>query len=166
MALSTQNPLISGINIPNNSSFPNVSPQEWEYIQQVRRTGYDPNQLQQLQQGINNSDPYVEFENEFARCSTNVQNRILNDIEFKQAMAECDKYVQHTIEQIIRPQVLQTKDGRMSFERLLATFRNIRDKLVDEESQNMAKIQQLMQDDVIQKRLAELSQSKGVEDGK
>lgn len=164
MALSPQNPLISGYNIPK-TTLPQVSPQEWEYVQQLKRTGYDPNQLQQVQQQMQQvvSDPYVEFENEFARCSPTVQNKILNDNEFKVAMAECDKQIQHAIEQIIRPQVLQTKEGSMSFERLLATFRSTRDRFAEEETQNLAKIQQLMQDDVIQKRLQELSKVEGVE---
>lgn len=163
MALSPQNPLISGYNVPK-APLPQVSPQEWEYVQQLKRTGYDPNQLQQVQQQMQQivSDPYVEFENEFSRCSPTIQNKILNDSEFKAAMAECDKQIQHAIEQIIRPQVLQTKEGSMSFERLLATFRNIRDKFSEEETQNLAKIQQLMQDDVIQKRLLELSKAEGV----
>lgn len=161
MGLNPQNPLISGYNVPK-ITMPNVSPQEWEVIQQIRRTGYDPNQLQQIQQGVTQqiNDPYVEFENEFSQCSPITQNKILNNEEFKTAMGECDRYIQHAIEQIIRPQVLQTKDGLMSFERLLATFRNIRDKISDEEGQNLAKIQALMQDEVIQKRLQELSGAK------
>lgn len=160
MALSPQNPLISGFNFPKTSS-PSVSPQEWEYVQQLRRTGYDPSQIQQLQQPIN--DPYIEFENEFSQCSNIVQNKILNNDDFKIAMSECDKHIQHMIEQIIRPQVLQTKEGLISFEKLLATFRNIRDKISEEDNQNLVKIQQLMQDEVIQKRLQELSETQGRE---
>lgn len=83
MALSPQNPLISGYNVPK-TPLPQVSPQEWEYVQQLKRTGYDPSQLQQVQQQMQQivSDPYVEFENEFSRCSPTIQNKILNDSEF------------------------------------------------------------------------------------
>ena len=109
----------------------------------------------QQQQQI--SDPYTDFEIEFQKCSNIIQNKILNDDEFKFSMNECDKQIQHMVEQIVRPQVLQTKEGRISFEKLLATFRNIRDRASVEETQNLEKIQQLMQDDVIQKRLMELS---------
>lgn len=160
MPLSNQNPLMnnfissqnSNLNLPGN----NVSPQEWEYIQQIRRTGYDQNQVQQQNVANNQSDPYNDFETEFSKCSSTVQNKILNDSDFKQSMFECDKLIQATMESIIRPQVMQTRDGRMAFERLLATFRNIKDRYIKEESDNMERLQKLMQDDVVKQRLAEI----------
>lgn len=164
MSLSNQNPLLGNFNsAPNNVPSGNVSPQEWEYIQQIRRTGYEPNQMQQMpmqQQAMNSqSDPYTDFENEFSKCSSTVQNKILNDNEFKQAMFECDRLIQATLEAMVRPQVMQTRDGRVAFERLLATFRNIKDGYIKEEADNMEKLQKLMQDDVVKKRLAELENS-------
>ena len=161
MPLSSQNPLLGGFNNPsNNAPSGNVSPQEWEYIQQIRRTGYEPNQSQQMsmqQQTMNNqSDPYSDFEAEFSKCSSTVQNKILNDGEFKQAMFECDRLIQATVEAMVRPQVMQTRDGRIAFERLLAIFRNIKDGYIKEENDNMERLQRLMQDDVVKKRLAEL----------
>lgn len=44
----------------------------------------------------------------------------------------------------------------MAFERLLATFRNIKDRYIKEESDNMERLQKLMQDDVVKQRLAEI----------
>ena len=162
MSFLGQNPLLGNFgNIPsstNNNSFGNnVSPQEWEYIQQIRRTGYDQNQMQQL--NINQSDPYTDFETEFSKCSTAIQNKILNDSDFKQSMFECDKIMQATIERAIRPQVMQTTEGRVAFEKLLAVFRNIKDRYIKEEAENMEKLQKLMQDDVIKKRLAEIEKN-------
>lgn len=163
MSISGQNPLIGGI-VPhnnNNNNLGSFSPQEWEFIQQIRRTGYDPNQIaRQQSQMVNQSDPYSDFEIEFSKCSTTVQNRILNDAEFKQSMYECDRIMQATIEQIIRPQVIQTNEGRIAFERLLATFRNVKDKYSKEEADNMERLQRLMQDDVVKQRLAEIEKAK------
>lgn len=146
------------------STLPNVSPQEWEYIQQVRRTGYDPNQLQQIQnnqQQIQQSDPYNDFETEFLKCSSMIQNRIMEDNEFKNIMLECDRHIQHMIEQLVRPQVMQTKDGRLSFEKLLAVFRQLRDKYAKEESDNIEKFHKLMNDEVVKKRMAEMESENG-----
>lgn len=41
----------------------NMSPEQWEYVQQVRRTGYDPNMMPQVQQPQQpeQSDPYNDF---------------------------------------------------------------------------------------------------------
>lgn len=162
MAFDSPSPLLSGLNNPQiRNNFNNVSPQEWEYIQQVRRTGYDPNQLKSVQEQQNISDPYVDFQNEFNSCSVNIQQRILNDNEFKSVMYECDKQVQSMIENIVRPQVLQTKDGRIAFERLLATFRKLKDSYSNEEAENMKTINMLMQDEVVLKRLAELKEQGG-----
>lgn len=156
MALSVQNPLV-GTSMPQKQNM-GVSPQEWEYVQQLRRTGYDPTQLMQQNSMNNQSDPYSDFELEFSKCSPIVQNRILNDPTFKQNMLECDKLIQATMEALVRPQVMQTREGRIAFEKLLSTFRNIKDSYAKEEADNMERIQRLMQDDVVKKRLAELEQ--------
>lgn len=163
MPFTNPSPLISGLNYGQSSSAPAVSPQEWEYIQQVRRTGYDPNQAQQIQnqmQPQQQSDPYTEFETEFLKCSTIVQNKIMEDNEFKYIMAECDKQIQRMVEYIVRPQVLQTKDGRIAFERLLGAFKELKNKYSKEEMDNMEKIQMLMNDEVIRKRMMEMESAK------
>lgn len=169
MSLNNLNPLIMpktfGQNVMNNSS--NVSPQEWEYIQTMRRTGWDVNQQPQFQNQnqIPQSDPYSDFISEFSRCSLSVQNKILNDSEFKSIMEECDKRMQSMIEDIIRPQVMQTPEGRVSFEKMLATFRQVKDKYIKEENESMEVLQKVMQDEVVKRRIAELSgmQKAGVE---
>lgn len=165
MPFTSQNPLLGSFGTPvtnvSNLSGNTVSPQEWEYIQQVRRTGYDQTQTQ-TQQVNNQSDPYSDFEVEFSKCSSLVQNRVLNDKTFQQSMLECDKLIQATVERIVRPQVLQTKEGRIAFENLLATFRNLKDGYAHEEAQNMEKLQMLMQDDVVKQRLAELENKSAV----
>lgn len=157
MPISNQNPLLGTYsNNVNRGTSSNVSPQEWEFVQQLRQTGYNPNQVVNNQQMVNQSDPYTDFEIEFSKCSNVVQNKILNDPEFKQSMFECDRIVQAALERAIRPQVMQTNEGRIAFEKLLATFRNIKDGYAKEEAANMEKLQILMQDDVVRKRLAEL----------
>lgn len=173
MAFTNPSPLIGssmfGTLAPQQSTLPNVSPQEWEYIQQIRRTGYDPNQLQQIQnnqQQIPQSDPYNDFESEFLKCSSVVQNKIMQDEEFRNIMGECDKHIQHMVEQLIRPQVMQTKDGRLAFEKLLAIFRQRRDVYIKEEAENMEKFQKLMNDEVVRKRMAEIEDNTVVVGGK
>lgn len=140
----------------------NMSPEQWEYVQQVRRTGYDPNMMPQVQQPQQpeQSDPYNDFITEFNQCSNVVQASILENPEFKQCMAECDKKIQATMEALVRPQVMQTQDGRVAFERLLASFRGVRDQAKQQEAQNMQRIQALMNDDVVRKRIEELEKNK------
>lgn len=167
MPLNSMNPLIMPRNYgqqffqqQNNQS---VSPQEWEYIQTMRRTGWDMNQqpqIQQQQNQVQQSDPYVDFANEFSSCSPTVQNKILNDKEFKSTMDECDKRIQAMVEDIIRPQLMQTPEGRIAFEKMLATFRETRDKYVKEESESLEALQKVMQDEVVRKRIAELNGQK------
>lgn len=156
MSLNTPTPLLGSFNNSQNRISNNVSPQEWEYIQQVRRTGYDPNQINQLPQQQNISDPYIDFQNEFNSCSSNIQQRIIEDKDFKIAMSECDKQIQMMVENLVRPQVMQTKDGRLAFERLLAVFRKLKEGYANEEAESMKTINMLMQDEVVLKRLAEL----------
>lgn len=155
MGFDSPTPLLGNFNFPQNRINNSVSPQEWEYIQQVRRTGYDPNQIQQIPQQ-NFSDPYIDFQNEFNSCSANIQQRILDDKDFKSAMSECDKQIQMMVENLVRPQVMQTKDGRIAFERLLAIFRKLKEGYSNEEAENMKTINMLMQDEVVLKRLSEL----------
>ena len=168
MSLSSLNPLIMPRNIaqPSQQQGQAVSPQEWEYVQSMRRTGWDMNQMPQMlqQNQVPQSDPYLDFSNEFSRCSTSVQSKILNDPEFKSTMQECDRKIQSAIEDMVRPQVMQTPDGRISFERMLATFRQVKDKYIKEETENMEILQTFMQDEVVKKRIAELSANKKVGD--
>ena len=158
MSLNSLNPLIMPRNFgqqltqQNNTS--SVSPQEWEYIQTMRRTGWDVNQQQNQ---VPQSDPYIDFAGEFSKCSSSVQNRILNDPEFKSAMDECDRRIQSMVEDIVRPQVMQTSEGRIAFEKMLAVFRQTRDKYSKEEAANLEALQKVMQDEVVQKRIAELN---------
>ena len=73
--------------------------------------------------------------------------------------------MQSMIEDIIRPQVMQTPEGRVSFEKMLATFRQVKDKYIKEENESMEVLQKVMQDEVVKRRIAELSgmQKAGVE---
>ena len=161
MSLPNMNVLNSPMNLLyNNNNNSGVTQQDWEYIQTMKRKGYQDQQAQQPVQ----SDPYTDFENEFVKCTSTVQNKVLNDKEFKNAMENCDKIIQSTVEAIVRPQVLQTSEGRMSFEKMLAIFRELKNKYSQEETQRMEEFQKIMQDEVVQKRLAELqkvSDSKG-----
>ena len=171
MPLNSVNPLTFPINygqqLSQQQNNPGFSPQEWEYIQTMRRTGWDMNQQPQnqpQQNQVQQSDPYIDFSNEFSKCSSVVQNKILNDPEFKVTMNECDKRIQSMVEDIIRPQVMQTTDGRLAFERMLATFREVKDKYIKEENESFEALQKVMQDEVVKKRIAELNQQKAGKD--
>ena len=64
MSLSDINPLVMPRNFMQSSmqspmqQSTSVSPQEWEYIQTMRRTGWDMNQQFPQQNQIPQSDPY------------------------------------------------------------------------------------------------------------
>jgi hypothetical protein len=75
-------------------------------------------------------------------------------------MDDCDKRIQAMVEDLIRPQLMQTPDGRIAFEKMLATFRQVRDKYSKEESDNLEALQMVMQDEVVKKRIAELNKQK------
>ena len=156
MGFDNPTPLLGNFNYPRAKTMNTISPQEVEYIQQVRRTGYDFDQMRNMQEQQNISDPYIEFQNEFNSCSSNIQQRIMEDKDFRVAMTECDKQIQSMIENLVRPQVMQTKDGRLAFERLLAVFRKLKEGYAHQEAENMKTINMLMQDEVVLKRLAEL----------
>lgn len=47
--------------------------------------------------------------------------------------------IQATMEALVRPQVMQTQDGRVAFERLLASFRGVRDQAKQRRSSEYAK---------------------------
>ena len=165
MSLNTLNPLVMprnyGQSTQTQTTTPSFSPQEWEFIQTMRRTGWDMNQQPQMVQNMQNqmqqSDPYIDFTNEFSKCSASVQNKVLNDPEFRSAMTECDNRMQAMVEDISRPQVMQTPDGRVAFEKMLAVFRQTKDKYVKEEADNLEALQKVMQDEVVKKRIAELN---------
>lgn len=157
MSIMNQNPLLSRISVPDNNNqmrAQSFSPQEWEYIQTMRRTGGWQDFPQNYQQNI--SDPYTDFENEFNKCSSVIQNKIINSEEFKDSMRICDEIMQRYIESIVRPQIMQTGEGRIAFEKLLAVFRGLKEKYSKEEIINMEKFHKIMQDEVVQKRLAEI----------
>lgn len=168
MAFTNQSPLIpqGGVqsysnNIPVPPQQQQMSPEQWEYIQQIRRTGYDPTQgynpqFQIPQQQQQMSDPYTDFANEFKQCSPSVQASIMQDQDFIDSMGECDRQIQAMMEQLVRPQVMQTPQGRVAFEKMLASFRDARDKISKQEAKNMEKIHMMMNDDVIKQRMMEI----------
>lgn len=166
MGFDNPTPLLGGFNYSKPKTMNNISPQEVEYIQQVRRTGYDFDQMRNMQAQQSMSDPYVDFQNEFNSCSSNIQQRIMEDNDFRMAMSECDKQIQSMVENLVRPQVMQTKDGRLAFERLLAVFRKLKEGYSHQEAENMKTINMLMQDEVVLKRLAELKGEGANIDGK
>lgn len=166
MSLNSMNPLIMprGYSPQVNQQNTSVSPQEWEYVQMLRNSGWNTQQIPQpynQQNQVQKSDPYIDFTNEFSACSAIVKNKILKDPEFQVAMEECDKKIQSMIEDMIRPQLMQTPDGRLSFEKMLAKFRDVKEKYLKEENENFEALQKVMQDEVVKNRIAELNQSKG-----
>lgn len=51
---------------------------------------------------------------------------------------------------------MQTPQGRVAFEKMLASFRDARDKISKQEAKNMEKIHMMMNDDVIKQRMMEI----------
>ena len=142
---TNESPLVSGF----RNDRPQYNPQEMEMIMRQKWQNTVPIQ----------TDPLSDFENEFAQCSLSIQKRIREDDEFRQAEAACDACIQHTIQQMVKPYIMQDMNTRMVFERMLANFRQSKDRYIKEEATATEQLQKIMQDEVVQQRIKELNRA-------
>lgn len=142
---TNESPLVSGF----RNDRPQYNPQEMEMIMRQKWQNTIPVQ----------TDPLSDFENEFAQCSLSIQKRIREDEEFRQAENACDICIQQTIQQIVKPYIMQDMNARMIFERMLAVFRQTKDRYIREEATATEQLQKIMQDEVVQQRIKELNQN-------
>lgn len=142
-------PLMGATYGKNNSPFYN--PQEIELMTKQKY----------INPPLTASDPYMELMNIMGNCSGTVRANITNNPEYKEVEAECDMLIKQTMEELIVPQVLNKPNGRMAFEKMVAIAKKLRDKYSQEEIAVNEQFQKLMQDEVVQKRLQELSKADG-----
>lgn len=138
-----------------------INPQEIELMMKQK---FNPSYCQGYTQGYNNyeNDPYIELQQLIGECSTSVRQRIVNDIEYKKCDEECELLIKQAIEDIIIPQLLMTPQGRIAFEKFTGTVKKLKEKYSMEELENNKKIQVLMEDEIVKKRLEELGRQGGM----
>lgn len=135
----------------------NQSPQEVELMmkQKFQQT-FVPNQVQNQNY---QSDPYLELQNELLNCSVSVRNKIINDKEYQLCDNECEILLKQAIEEIFVPQLLNTPKGRMAMERFVGVVKQLKEKYSQEEVQTNEQLQALLNDEVVRKRMQQLSQT-------
>lgn len=106
------------------------------------------------------SDPYQEFQILMSSCPPNIKYKIMNNDEYIKCDQECEMLIKQAVEEAIIPQILNTPQGRVVFERFLGVAKKLKDKFSKEEVETAEQLQKLMQDEVVQKRLKELVENK------
>lgn len=141
-------------NLSSNLSYNN--PQEVELMMKQKfNQPYFQNQ-QGFQQNYD-TDPYLELQQILSSCTSTVKQRIMNDNNYKICDNECEQLIKQAIEEIMIPQVLMTSQGRMAFENFVGVVKKLKDKYSKEEIETTQKLQTLMQDEIVKKRLQELT---------
>ena len=113
------------------------------------------NQYQQPQQQAL-SDPYNDFKNLLNSCSDIVREKILNDNRFQQEYATCEEVLKQVLYAKVIPEVLSDQNGRIMFEKLFATAKNVKEELVQKDIQKEKQLELLMNDEVVLRRLQEI----------
>ena len=113
-------------------------------------------QAQQNYQKNYETDPYIELQQILGSCSSTVKQRIMNDNNYKACDNECEQLIKQAIEEIMIPQVLMTSQGRIAFEKFVGVVKKLKEKYSEEEVETTQKLQTLMQDEIVKKRLKEL----------
>lgn len=132
------------------------TPQEVELMMKQK---FNQNIMQnQIYQQEYQNDSYTEFQQTLMSCSPNIRQKIINDEEYQKCDRECETLIKQAVEEIIIPQLLGTAQGRIAFERICGTTKKLKEKYCQEEYETNQKLQMLMQDDVVKKRLEELGQ--------
>lgn len=135
---------------------PQSTPQEVELMMKQK---FNQNVMQnQMYQQEYQNDSYSELQQTLMSCSPNIRQKIINDEEYQKCDRECENLIKQAVEEIIIPQLLVTAQGRLAFERICGIAKRLKEKYCQEEYETNQKLQILMQDDVVKKRLEELGQ--------
>ena len=103
------------------------------------------------------TDPYLELQNELLNCSVTVRNKILNDKEYQICDNECELLLKQAVEEIFIPQILNTPKGRIALEKFVGTVKQLKEKYSQEEAKTNEQLQTLLNDEVVQNRMKQLS---------
>lgn len=135
----------------NMNQNPNQFPANPKEMEMIMRQKWNESQQTPMQ-----SDPYTQFQNEMYQCSPTVKNKIMNDDEYKQADYQCELLMKQALEEVLIPQLINTPNGRLAFERLAVITKNLKQRYIQEEVQANEQLQKLMSDEVVLNRLREL----------
>lgn len=139
----------------NKQLWNNQNPQEVELM--MKQKFQQPSMQNAVQFQNYQSDPYSELQNELLNCSITVRNRILNDKEYQICDNECELLLKQAIEEVFVPQILNTPKGRMAMEKFVGTVKQLKEKYSQEEAQTNEQLQNLLNDEVVIKRMQQLS---------
>lgn len=152
-------------NIQNYSWTPNQNlnmnnPQE---VELMMRQKFNQNSFAQNNNISPQSDPYQEFQILMSSCPPNIRYKIMNNEEYAKCDQECELLIKQAVEEAIIPQILNTPQGRVVFEKFLGVAKKLKEKYSQEEVETAEQLQKLMQDEIVQKRLKELAKNKIME---
>lgn len=135
-----------------NSNLNMNNPQEVELMmrQKFNQSSFSPNN------GIPQSDPYQEFQILMSSCPPNIRYKIMNNDEYVKCDQECELLIKQAVEEAVIPQIINTPQGRIIFEKFLSIAKKLKEKYSQEEVETAEQLQKLMQDEVVQKRLKEI----------
>ena len=138
------------------------NPQE---VELMMRQKFNQNSFNQNMNTNNivQSNPYQEFQSLMNSCSSNIKYKIMNNEEYIQCDNECELLIKQAVEEAIIPQILSNPQGRVVFERFLGVTKKLKEKYSKEEMETAEQFQKLMQDEIVQKRLKELSNSNNID---
>lgn len=146
----------------SRSQWNGQNPQEVELMMKQKfQQPFNQNQTQQYQ-----SDPYIELQNELLNCSVSIRNKIIGDREYQACDAECEILLKQAIEEVFVPQILNTPKGRLAMEKFVGVVKQLKEKYSQEEVQTNEQLQALLNDEVVRKRMEQLSHPENVKTSK
>lgn len=148
-------------NNDNRPQWNNQNPQEVELM--MKQKFQQPFNQSSIQSTNYQTDPYLELQNELINCSVSVRNKIINDKEYQICDNECEVLLKQAIEEIFVPQILNTPKGRITMEKFVGVVKQLKEKYSQEEAQTNEQLQVLLNDEVVRKRMQQLSQDKNIE---
>lgn len=134
----------------------NQNPQEVELM--MKQKFQQPMGQNSMQPQNYQLDPYLELQNELTNCSITVRNKIINDKEYKACDNECELLLKQTIEEVFIPQILNTPKGRIIMENFVGVVKQLKEKYSQEEAKTNEQLQTLLNDEVVQNRMRQLSE--------
>lgn len=141
---------VNAYNSPNQQSY-NLNPYNRVTIEQQNYL-----QQQQQQQYVNQNDPYTAGSTLLSQCSDLVRSKIMQDKHYQQVDAECEMLIKQFLYGNIIPQVLNSQQGRIAFEKWEQCIKELKQEYSKEEVAMTQNMNALLSDPVVVARLQEL----------
>lgn len=111
---------------------------------------------QQQQQYVTQNDPYTSGSTLLAQCSDLVRSKIMQDNRYKQIDYECEMMIKQYLYGNVIPQILNSQNGRIAFEKWEQTIKELKQEFSKEEVAMTQNINVLLNDPIVAARLQEL----------